>query len=155
MTNKISDMQALDYVQTTLRQQLEGYVGTVPDQNEIKETLTKTLKDLENQKIVCSSDTQNTKVEQLWKTWSIKQKLKWFTYNKLPILRESSEATRKAIDNYNDLAFKTEEFTGYYDPMEYPEHLITSPKSVLVTDVNLKLNTSIDFIVMDFTIGDK
>ena len=132
---------------------MEQYVGTVSNADQIKQTLTDTLKKLETSQIIVAHNTDSVKVEQLWKSWSVKQKLKWFFHNKLPVLKESSNQIRKAIDRYNALRFQTEEFDGYFDYMEYPEHLQTDPKQIMVTHINLKPNVGMEYIQLDLTIS--
>lgn len=151
----IEDQVAIDCCQQILFKELEKYVGTVPHPEDVKQVLIDTIQNLTERNIICSGDTKNVKVEQLWKSWSFKKKLKWFVHNKFPLLKDASEEVRKAIDSFNELRFATEEFDGYYMPMEYPEHLQPHPKRIYVTHMDLKLNAGIEYINVDITIGDK
>lgn len=144
------------YVQRIISKEMNKYVGSCANKEDVKLTLEKLIKILENQNVFSASDNHSVKTELLWKTWSFRKKLKWYVYNNAPFLRDSSEQIRRAIDSYNEMVFilgeTMEELPAL---MDYPEHLIPNPKNIIVSSLDVKLNTSVDFIPVDLVIGNK
>lgn len=89
-------------------------------------------------------------VGKLWDSWTLKQKLKWLFYNKTPIIKQMSKEMIRLIDDRNSIASVEPEV---FDQIKYPPHLEPNPNGIIVTNVNIKLNKGIEFIMMDLEIG--
>jgi len=109
--------------------------------------------------LISNHPSPEPKVEQLWKKWTLGQKAKWCFYNKFPLIRDTSEEIRKAIDSYNEAAYLLNELNtegdadSYVQYKQYPDHLTPNPKLIYVTDIFIRPNASIDFVTMDITLN--
>jgi len=140
-------------IQQEVKKSLESCVGTV-DLDSVKKELLKTLGNLQKRELIAPQFEIGT-CSQLWSSWTLKQKLKWYFYNKTPIIRDLSDQIRKGIDDYNILAwdYKTEKYAE--DPKEYPDYLIPFPKTIIVSNIYVKPTQGVEFIAIDFTLSDK
>lgn len=149
----INESFSVDFIQNEIRQSLEKHIGTT-DLEAVKESLSNTLNHIYNRELI-TDQFKIGRCGQLWSLWSLKQKFKWYFYNKAPIVKDLSERIRNEIDDYNSLLVDPETHEYASIPKEYPEHLQPSPKSIMITDMQIKLKQSIDFITLDVTLGDK
>lgn len=148
----INDKAAVDYIQQYIKNGLYQHIGTM-DIKAVKQTLANTLNDISKSGII-ENPYKDPKVYQLWSSWSFVKKLKWYFYNKAPIIKDQSKQIRDLIDDYNLSIYdnETQEYTE--TPKEYPELLQPSPKTIYITEVDMRLNHGIDFISLNVTLGD-
>jgi hypothetical protein len=97
----------------------------------------------------------------VWETWNLKQKTKWFVYNKLPIFKKHSDRVRQVIDERNQQCIDNrseEEIKEDYYPFcsfeKYPIHLISNPKSILTVDLTIRPKQALEYISISIGIDD-
>jgi len=149
----INDRLIMESVQSDIRDSLKSHIGTT-DLEAVRKTLANCLNQYYNQELI-EPNFKVGRCGQLWSLWTFRQKLKWYFYNKTPIIKDLSDQIRKGIDDYNELLVdpETHEYTSI--PKEYPEYLNPSPKSIIIVDTQVKLNQGIDFITIDVTLGEQ
>lgn len=155
MNDDINLKVQMDHIEREIKTALTPCVGKSIDVESVKQTIVRQMDNLRSQRLISDRPSPEPKVVRLWNNWSIKQKLKWYFHNKMPIIKDINENYRKAVDDYNEAAFRL----GEVDQEEclpyksYPEYLTPNPKLIYVTDIFIRPNTSIDFITMDITIN--
>lgn len=96
-----------------------------------------------------------TYCDTLWKRMSLKEKLKWFAYNRFPF-RSRGDLERQlltALDERERLYWRLS--NPGKDPCDYPHHfnlpnhLQPNPKTIVVMDVTLNLAQPIEFVTCD------
>jgi hypothetical protein len=149
----VQEMAILDALQNEIKKSLESHIGTT-DPEAVKTNMSNVLDSFYKRELI-TPNFEIGRCGQLWSLWSFKEKLKWYFYNKTPIIRDLSEQIREGIDDYNESIVdpETHEYTD--TPKEYPEYLTPSPKSIIISDIMVKLKQGIKFIAIDVTLGDK
>jgi hypothetical protein len=148
-----NDKLVVDSIQAIIRNALQRNIGTT-DLEAVKNNLANCLEMVRKQKLI-EPNFEIGKCGQLWSLWSLKQKLKWYFYNKTPIIKDLSAQIRKEIWDYNLLLVDPETHEYAEMPKEYPEHLIPDPKSIIIVDTKVKLSQGLNFISIDMTLGKK
>ena len=160
--SKFDDALIADQVSTSLRKSLEQFVGKKTSDvqlTDVKLAIYDQLSSIQSREVIAGF--QVGEVHQLWKSWTLTQKLKWLVANKTPILKDIMEDYRRAIEDYNSLLVSTdmmaEELDEDYEedrpsPKILPEWLTRSPDSIIVTNYTVKPRVGIDFIKIDIEV---
>jgi len=146
----INKKRILQYTSQRLTNALKGFVGKV-NSKEVMNEIQATLKRLDDEAVITKSF-KEPKVSILWEKWKFRQKFKWFIANKL--FEWLGNETRQAIDNANIKPIEYDSLEAH-ENAPYPDWAITTPKSIIVTDIFIRPITSIEFITIDLVIGGK
>lgn len=135
-----------------IRADLRAYIGAPLPKN-FKQDMVAYIGEMTKNAIETSPNVgQGTKVEAeiLWKTMTLKEKAKWFFYNK--IFKKSGNSLRKQIDDINFNNRLNEEPGEYWMPIPYPDYLNQTPKSTIAVNAEVKLCTPIEYIAVDLVL---
>ena len=167
MTEADKQKEVSENIQKDIREGLEKFIfEPVVNDGKIKEVITDILnKYYESGDIVDHNIQQpdNVKVDLMWRTFSWKQKLKWYFYDKF--LKKNKKEIIDIVDNYNSLVFKLnnkllaeldeDDEDGSYVPkstMDYPYYVQPNPKQIIVSDIRIKPNQTLSYVRLDLTI---
>lgn len=91
----------------------------------------------------------NTEVKILWETMSIKDKVKWFLFNKGP-LRSEADWARKTYDSKRSLFYELHP-DGYFNE-DLPSYFQPTPRGVVLVKSCLQLYTPMECINVEIKI---
>lgn len=87
--------------------------------------------------------TSQIEAKSLWELMSISEKILWFMF-KINPLKQIAQDYFKIYNKYQKIRYDYELFQPNYD-VKMPNYLDASPKKVLVFDIKIRSNSSLDF----------
>lgn len=160
--DKLNLIRMADHITLALRENLESFVGhkvTHTTTKQVKEDLQASFEGLQERGLIAQeSGFKVGEVNILWQTWNWKKRLKWTFCNKTPLIKLYFKAKKKAIDDYNLNIYLLEELENppedIPDSLEMPEHLISGPKSIIITNMEIRPVQSIEYITLDMELSN-
>lgn len=151
---KIDEMLVANHAQHSLENELIKFIGTPINKEDIEKAIINNLNYLKDKGLIIDLDTDSIKIEQLWKSWNCRQKLKWLFYNKIPLIKDMSNEIRRNVEDYNEVLRRiNHEDIDLFSEKELPPHLISDPKSIYINDVKIQLNQSIEYLNIEVVLS--
>ncbi len=159
--DRINSRMAMDHVTASIRYALQRELvdNDSIDLDKAKEVIADTLKDLSYVKKITDGFSIG-RVDTMWNNWSTSEKLKW-NYCNLSC-PDIAEDTRRLVDRANDLVQSLVKIIAAGDirddppsVVDYPEWAVRGPKTIIITDMKIKLRQSIDYINVNMDIAPR
>lgn len=124
--------------------------------DDLKTGMEKTLTSLAKEGVIATpiEPTPSVVVEFLWKKMSLKEKIKWFAFNRFPFAKEG-EAHRQALYALRAAKAEVTKDLENMESVELPNYLEPNPKALLVMDYRFMPIMPLEYITMNFTIEDE
>lgn len=159
-------------IQSKVKEALQGFVGQInKSNNEMKKQIENTIKQqvnklVEDGFIHAPINQVPVKVDTLWQSWSLKQKIKWVFLNYLGFGRKkirdyeiNREILVDALSTLDGITEDIDEQRDYtirnFDENYRPWYYESTPKTVLVTDITFMSVKPIEYVKCDFVVNGK